>query len=72
MHRDKLISPTPPDGVGQPESSTVVSGASALVLGYIDGRAQEADMASRMADLTKLVLELQTRLTHLEGVWTTL
>jgi transposase len=25
-------------------------------------------MASRMADLTKLVLELQTRLTHLEGV----
>ena len=53
--------------MGQVEPSSVASGASALVLGYIDGRAQEADMASRLLDLTKLVLELQARLAQLEG-----
>jgi transposase len=66
-HRDEREPTKPRDGVGQPETSSVASGASALVLGYIDGRAQEADMASRLADLMKLVLELQARLTKLEG-----
>jgi transposase len=53
--------------VGQPESSNVASGATALVLGYIDGRAGEADMPSCVADLVKLVLELRARLAQLEG-----
>ena len=67
-HRDEREPTKPRCGVGQPESSSVASGASALVLGYIDGRAQEADMASRVADLMKIVSELQARLTELEGV----
>jgi hypothetical protein len=66
-HREEREPTKPRGGVGQPETSSVASGASALVLGYIDGRAQEADMASRVADLMTLVLELQARLTKLEG-----
>lgn len=44
----------------------MASGASALVLGYIDGRAQEADVASRLLELTKLVQELRAQLEEAE------
>jgi len=70
-HREDPTPQKPQGAFGQSEqsaSSSVGSGASALVLGYIDGRAGEADLAARVADLMKLVLELQGRLAHLEGV----
>ncbi len=57
----------PPGGLVEAASSNAASGASALVFGYIEGRAQEADLASRVVELTKLVLELQARLSQLEG-----
>ena len=57
----------PPSGLVEAASSNAASGASALVFGYIEGRAQEADLASYVVELTKLVLELQARLSQLEG-----
>ncbi len=56
----------PASGLADVESSSVARSASALVLGYIDGRAQE-DLSARVLELTKLVLELQARLALLEG-----
>lgn len=57
----------PPGGLVEVASSNAASGASALVFGYIEGRAQEADLASCVVELTKLVLKLQARLSQLEG-----
>jgi len=58
-HRETPTEPKPQGNGAPSEPSSVATGPSALVLEYIDERATDADMASRVADLVKLVLELQ-------------